>query len=69
MFGIHITCSPINPLGCAPMGLKYLKLIACKALKQDFSSNNFSHNRLVIPYGLVTSPVGDASEIGEAASQ
>ena len=32
LFGIPIGSSPINPEGCAPIGLKYLRLIMCQFL-------------------------------------
>ena len=53
--GIPLGSSPIIPEGCAPMGLKYLKL-AMRHLFGFFkyrSLSKFSIVSFVLPYGLI----------------
>src|SRR5699024_1139746 len=63
--GIPFGSSPINPLLCAPIGLKYLRIAISQVLSDLYKSFNIcSTNNFDVPYGLVVPPVLSVSLIG-----
>ena len=65
LFGIPFGDSPINPLSCAPIGLKYLNNITLHSWSALYISVKIlSIITLVSPYGFVAAPTGISSVIG-----
>ena len=65
MFGIPCGSSPINPLSCAPTGLKYLSIAISQVLSDLYKSCKIcSINNFVVPYGFVVPPILQSSVKG-----
>src|SRR5882672_4058698 len=65
LFGIPCGSSPINPLGCAPAGLKYRSRAMRQAMGSEVSRSRRIHSTINFeqPYGFV-GPRGASSRIG-----